>query len=470
MLRTHPLYETSSDCVNIVRSGFLPVKISNFPPLDSSCHHPAMAPVYLLENNVRRVKPYYFEYKTPYKQRWHQRLLKDILTRELGQSPDVVEHGIDMGNIYVTSNNGKAGVPGILRFSDARQRLLEPHDIIYNLQHMHEPVVCHAPPILLQTEADGTSKFFCGGKLNGLTNAARIVQNCIVLFENTDFIVVNKPAGVPTHPSGIHRYNSVTEIVHHELGIPVWPCHRLDKGTLGVLVLAKTKEASKTFQMLIQTKKDSMEKWYIARVQGNFAQTSCTYTSPVFSINTAGSGYLNTNAEAVPAGCVTFFERLLYSKLHDESIVLCRPISGKMHQIRIHLRNMGFPITNDPLYNLANGPNAEKGKVEKVLYEAVLSRWTCFGINKTDPAPETVDVSPIVAGLRSRIDHLSTLRKKNDDTKIVSSCLECLRPIHQDNPDQGIYLHAWKISYSGDSSFCFQTVYPPWMFSDIDTK
>lgn len=373
-----------------------------------------------------------------------------------------------MGHIYVTSNNGKAGTPGILRFSDARQRLLEPHDIIHNLQHMHEPVVWHEPPLLAKSEEDPTSQLFCGGKYEAVVQKGRTVGSFIVLFENDDLVVVNKPAGMPTHPSGIHRYNSVTEIIHHELGFPVWPCHRLDKGTLGVLLLAKTKPACRLFQELIQAKKDSMEKWYIARVKGKFAYDTCTYTSPVFSINTAGSGYLNTNAETVPGKSVTHFKRLLYSGKLDESIVLCRPISGKMHQIRIHLRNMGFPITNDPLYNLAEGPNSKKGEVEKLLYEELLSTWSCFGVDSTGPIPETVDVSPLVARLRSHIMQLSTMRKKNDERKIVSSCSECLRPIHQDNPDRGIYLHAWRMSYGGVPSFSFQTMYPPWMFSDND--
>lgn len=421
---------------------------------------------YIVENNLRRVKPYYFEYKTAYKQRWHHQSVKDILTRELGQSADVVDHGIDVGHIYVTSNNGRAGVPRELRHSAARTRLLQPHDMIHNLQHMHEPAVWYEAPLLPHIEADPASDRFCGGKYDGVVQSGRIVSSSVVLFENDELVVVNKPAGVPTHPSGTHRYNSVTEILHHELGVPLWPCHRLDKGTLGVLVLAKTKPACKTFQALIQTKKEWMEKWYIARVTGNFAYETCTYTGPVFSINTAGSGYLNTNAEAVPGQSTTHFRRLLYSETLDESIVLCRPISGKMHQIRIHLRNMGFPIANDRLYNLADGHNAEKGKVEKDLYAALLSEMPCFGIDKPGPFPETVDVTPLLAELKCRISQLSVMRKTHDYMKAMSSCSECLRPLHQLFPDRGIYLHAWKMSYAGGPSFSFQTMYPPWMFFD----
>lgn len=420
-----------------------------------------MGPTYLLENNLRRVSPYYFEYKTPYKQRWHLLSVKEILTRELGQSPDVVDHAIEMGHIYVTCNNGKAEGSSVLRFAEARLRLLKPHDIIHNLQHMHEPPVWCEPRALLNH-----LKSFWKEKADSQT--ARLVGSSVVLFENDHLIVVDKPPGVPTHPSGIYRYNSMTEVLHHDLGYPVWPCHRLDKGTLGVLVLAKTKSACKAFQALLQSEKQSMEKWYVARVNGDFPHEFCTYASPVFSINTAGTGYLNANAEAIAAGPVTHFRRLLYSPKNNQSIVLCRPITGKMHQIRIHLRNMGYPIANDPIYNLAGGPNAEKSKVETDIYGALLSKWNCFGLNKAEPLPETVDVSPILAEMRSRIDYLSTLRRKADISKVVSTCSECLRPIHQDNPDGGIYLHAWKMSYNGEIPFYFQTSYPSWIFSDTN--
>lgn len=426
---------------------------------------------YLFENSLRHVKPYYHEYKTPYKQRWHHRSIQEILTRELGQNQNVVEHAIDQGHIYVSANNGKAGGPVLMRFSEARQRLLEPHDVIHNIQHMHEPCVLQEPILKsldtttsVDSARDGTLNGSVGGSLNGIVQKWRVVENTLVLYEDENILVVNKPAGVPTHPSGIFRRNSLTEIVRFELGVSVYPCHRLDKGTLGVLVLAKTK-TGKMLQEVLQNKKSDVEKWYVARVRGKFPFASCTYTSPVFSINTAGTGYLNIpNAERVPANSSTHFKLALYSPELDESIVFCRPISGKMHQIRIHLRNMGYPISNDPLYNAENGLGHAKNQLEKELYAQVLAEWPCFGIDKTIRPPETVDVTPFLLNVKLLIEELASVRRSDDAKKIVSTCSECLRPIYQTKPDPGIYLHAWKMAYEGDVSFSFQTLYPVWIF------
>ena len=63
-----------------------------------------------------------------------------------------------------------------------------------------------------------------------------------LVYEDDEILVVDKPSGIPTHPTGNYYFNSLSEIIKQQLNMDsIWTCHRLDKVTSGVLVLAKTK-------------------------------------------------------------------------------------------------------------------------------------------------------------------------------------------------------------------------------------
>lgn len=376
-------------------------------------------PTCFLGKNLRSVAPYYFEYKTPFKARWNNKSVAHVLCTELGQDPDVVSVGIDTGLIYVSANNGKAHGPIVLEVKETRDRLLQPHDIIHNRQHMHEPSI------------------YWEGSLEG---------GIQVLYENPQLLVVNKPAGVATHPGGIYRYNTLTEILQNEFKVPLWPCHRLDKGTLGVLVLAKSKLACKGHSEMIQNR---LRKLYLTRVKGHFP-SQYTMTCPVFSLNSSG-GYLNVpNSKAVPRQSTTEFELVKYSPELDQSIVKCRPISGKMHQIRIHLRNLGHPIVNDVLYNPNDAVNTLKNTIELDLYRH---------LNEKQVEDEVVDVLKYFsAEIADQVKQLVHMRKEKD-VREGEVCSECSRTIYDLEPDRGIWLHALELIHN---DMTFLTTPPEW--------
>lgn len=423
--------------------------------------------MYVLENGLRKVVPYYFEYRTTFKQRWLGRTAPHVLCSELGQRPDAVSRGVQNGTIYVTTNNGRAVASETIAGERVHAHGLQPHDVVHNRQHVHEPPV--------------------------VGDAIEVVH------ENTSVLVVNKPGGVATHPGGTYRYNTLSEIVRHDRGTEVWPVHRLDKATLGIVVLAKTKPACRQYMELF-LQKNVLEKWYVARVAGDFPYAECSYTCPVFSVNSSG-GYVNCKS-AGPA--TTVFRKARYLPDLDHSVVWCRPISGRMHQIRIHLRNLGHPIANDPYYGGGSAVEQLKEQIELELYVQVFAMHPEYGRaietgpdsqadtdTQTDtetlkdtetrsvtrsvtqcaseqvgpggptvPAPPTVHLpSLILPEIASQLAHLASLRA-TETTLNPNRCTECGQPEYATTLDHGIWLHAYSLRHTGH--FAYETPLPLW--------
>lgn len=171
-----------------------------------------------------------------------------------------------------------------------------------------------------------------------------------VLFENDKYLVVDKPTGIPVHPTGRFYFNSITESLKLQQSIPeLFPCYRLDRLTSGVLILAKTAAATAEFHKV--SKEGNTTKQYLARVKGNFPESVTECNEPVSHV-VPKKGF--AFGKGIKREAKTIFEKIKYNSDLDESIVMCKPITGRTHQIRIHLNYLQHPITNDPLY----GPNA----------------------------------------------------------------------------------------------------------------
>lgn len=417
-----------------------------------------MSSRYTFENGLQKVKPYYHLQKVHAKPRWFGKTLIDIFTLEFGETEENVVSDILNHRLYIYSNYGRQGGPKLVQgLEKLRMHTLESCDYVHNNRHMHEPSV----------PANGD-------------------PNIQVVFQNSDVVVVNKPLGIPTHPTASYMYNSVTEMVKHELGIPdIWTCHRLDKVTSGVLILAKTQEASRYYLKIIQDKKTDISKEYVARVQGKFPEGKLMVNCPIFSVNSSG-GYLKPlNSHELPANSTTLFERIKYNAELNESIIKCIPLTGKMHQIRIHLRNIGFPITNDYVYNPINSQlnnheiNELNNSIELTLYRRIFQVYPQFG--KLLPAESniinnhyTIDVPTITrwrqdeklieqtSHLREARQQLLNSMKKAHNVK----CTECNRALFTTEKDMEgleIWLHAFRYSYPKSIRFFdFETDLPKW--------
>jgi len=162
----------------------------------------------------------------------------------------------------------------------------------------------------------------------------------IILFENDDYVLVNKPPFLATLEDRHEKLNLLGMAREHISTAQV--CHRLDKETSGVLAIAKNPEAYR--HLSIQFEKREVTKIYHAVVDGihNFDQQ--LVDAAILKLED-GTVRLNKR-EGKPAQ--TYFTSLRSYKLH--TLIECHPITGRMHQIRVHLSVLGAPIVGDDLY------------------------------------------------------------------------------------------------------------------------
>jgi RluA family pseudouridine synthase len=164
-----------------------------------------------------------------------------------------------------------------------------------------------------------------------------------IIRDHPDWLMVYKPAPLPMHQGGRYYKNTLiyilTEMGYQGLHI----VHRLDAVTSGLVLLAKNKQTA----VKLRKEFDSghVEKWYYATVKG-ILKTDMTVEAPIRRkrgfVFECGAGLKN----AKPAK--TTFEPV--AVLGRETVVRCIPHTGRTHQIRLHLRHAGFPITDDPIY------------------------------------------------------------------------------------------------------------------------
>ena len=124
--------------------------------------------------------------------------------------------------------------------------------------------------------------------------------------------------------------------------------HRLDKDTSGILLVAKNDAAH--LSLSAQLKARTMEKHYLAVVEGTMKETSGTIDRPI-----ARSAKDRKKMAIDPAGRPSLTEWTLLENLRDAALLDVHILTGRTHQIRVHMQSIGHPVAGDPIYGLKHG-------------------------------------------------------------------------------------------------------------------
>ncbi|KAM6181283.1 pseudouridylate synthase RPUSD2 [Erethizon dorsatum] len=409
---------------------------------------------YYFEGGLRKVRPYYFDFRTYCKGRWVGHSLLHVFSTEFRAQPlAYYEAAVREGRLHLNE-----------RPVHDLSVVLKDNDFLRNTVHRHEPPVT-AQPIRL-------------------------------LAENEDVVVVDKPSSIPVHPCGRFRHNTVIFILGKEHQLKeLHPLHRLDRLTSGVLMFAKTAAVSERIHEQVRDRQ--LEKEYVCRVEGEFPAEEVTCKEPILVVSYK-VGVCRVDPRGKP--CETLFQRLSYNG--HSSVVRCRPLTGRTHQIRVHLQFLGHPILNDPIYNsVAWGPSRGRGghipkTDEELLRDLVAEHQAKQSLDVLDLCesdlspglPDSIAASSELA--KDSLEELTTAAQKMDgvveaaphdlDTMALVSekaaetdvtnqetdplCTEC-RLVQQDPLPQDLVMFLHALCYKGPD-FEYVSPMPAWAQDD----
>ncbi len=169
------------------------------------------------------------------------------------------------------------------------------------------------------------------------------MNNTPLIFENAHFIVANKPAGVNFHDEGNINSGFFNQIKTTCNFANLYPVHRLDKMTSGLIIFAKTREATQRFNQLFS--EHDIEKYYLAISHQKPTKKQGWIKGDMEKSRRSSYKLLRTMKHPAIS---QFFS---YSLGQGTRLFLVKPLTGKTHQIRVALKSIGSSIVGDAIYN-----------------------------------------------------------------------------------------------------------------------
>lgn len=186
------------------------------------------------------------------------------------------------------------------------------------------------------------------------TDVIPVEMNIDIVYEDKDILVINKPSGLVVHPgSGNYANTLVNGLLHYtnnlsDVGGEERPgiVHRIDKDTSGLLLVAKNNKAHAILTDYFKDHKN-IKREYIALLCGRFPHDSATIDAPI-GRDTKDRKRMTVTAENSKEA-ITHMK--VIERYKDYTLVSCILETGRTHQIRVHMKYIGYPIYNDPVYN-----------------------------------------------------------------------------------------------------------------------
>jgi tRNA pseudouridine32 synthase / 23S rRNA pseudouridine746 synthase len=163
-----------------------------------------------------------------------------------------------------------------------------------------------------------------------------------VLYDDDGIIAIDKPAGIAVIPERDRTKEHVLLLLEQQLGLKLLVVHRLDKEVSGVMLFAKNPEAHRYLNE--EFFKRSVRKTYRALVLGALPEENGEIDKPIRQF---GSGRMGVDEEK---GKPSLTKYAVLQRLDDTTLVHAFPVSGRRHQIRVHLYHIGHPVAGDRMY------------------------------------------------------------------------------------------------------------------------
>ena len=240
--------------------------------------------------------------------------------------------------------------------------------------------VLRIPPLRMPASMAGSD----GGQSQGALQpglAKSVAARIGVIFEDEFFIAIDKPAGLAVHGgSGVKLgvIEALRQVRQPEAGRELFLelVHRLDRETSGLMLLAKRRSSLTEFHR--QLREGQMRKRYIALVWGSWPQDCDRIDAPLHKwVNARGERWVRIQEGGQTAITkVRLLQPLEHVSLGPVSLLQCEPLTGRTHQLRVHLAGQGHPIVGDPKYGLHERDEAAGPKGAGLIGRMVLHAWS----------------------------------------------------------------------------------------------
>jgi tRNA pseudouridine32 synthase/23S rRNA pseudouridine746 synthase len=209
----------------------------------------------------------------------------------------------------------------------------------------------------------------------------------LVLFENDDYLAVDKPEGVVSVAGA--GQGGLPELLKDHTAGKLYPVHRLDRGASGVIVFAKSAAAHRDLNG--QFDRREVRKTYLALVDGVPASNRGKINAPIREF---GSGRMGVDPKR---GKPSSTEWKVAERLEGATLLRVSPSTGRRHQIRVHLYHLGHPILGDLRY----GDKARQERFPRLMLHALSIEFALrSGESVTVEAPPPPSFESVLAGLR----------------------------------------------------------------------
>ncbi|WP_312969343.1 RluA family pseudouridine synthase [Acinetobacter gerneri] len=189
----------------------------------------------------------------------------------------------------------------------------------------------------------------------------------VILYEDDDLVVIDKPAGLLSVPGRLpeHHDSAYLRVVEQFANAKI--THRLDMATSGILMFAKHRDAEVAVSKMFQAR--TVEKNYIALVQGQLEEQGSVDVPLITDWENRPRQIVHFE---LGKAAKTLYKLIEYSTDQDISRVCLTPITGRSHQLRVHMQYIGHPITGDKLYH----PNPKHSPLNRMALHASLLAFT----------------------------------------------------------------------------------------------